>query len=157
MLPSGFTALESMPLTETGKIDRASLPAPERIRPELSQDYVAPKSALETIVAGIFSEVLNLERVGTLDSFFELGGHSLIATQAVSRIRQLLTVELPLKTIFEEPTVSGLAAAILRHETEPARVEATAELILSVSELSEESAILMLDRAAGHEPTGGAQ
>lgn len=157
MLPSAFIAVESMPLTDTGKIDRASFPAPERIRPELSQDYAAPKSALEKLVAGIFSEVLKLERVGTWDSFFELGGHSLIATQVVSRIRQLLVVELPLKAIFEEPTVSGLAAAILRHETEPARIEATAELILSVSELSEEDASLMLYRATDHESAGGAQ
>ncbi|MGE5324221.1 MAG: amino acid adenylation domain-containing protein [Actinomycetota bacterium] len=157
MLPSAFIAVESMPLTDTGKIDRASLPAPEHMRPELSQQYVAPKSALETIVAGIFGEVLKIERVGTLDSFFELGGHSLIASQAVSRIRQLLTAELPLKTIFEEPTVSGLAAAILRRETEPARIEKTAELILEISALSDEDASLMLQRVADHEPTGGPQ
>ena len=154
MLPSTFVALGSMPLTETGKIDRTALPLPERLRPELSQGYVAPRSALERIVAAIFSEVLKIERVGARDSFFELGGHSLIATQVVSRIRQLLKIDLPLKTIFEEPTASGLAAAILHRETEPGTIEKTAELALAVSELSEEDATLMLYRAAGESAEG---
>lgn len=144
MLPSAFVMLDSMPLSETGKIDRASLPAPEQLRPELSRSYVAPRSALEKVLVGTFSDVLRIEPLGVLDSFFELGGHSLVATQAVSRIRQLLGIDLPLRTIFEEPTVDGLAAAIVKRETEPANVERAAELVLHLSQLSEEEASSML-------------
>jgi acyl carrier protein len=144
MLPSAFVMVDSMPLTDTGKIDRSALPGPEEVRPGLAQKYVAPRSALEQVLAGIFVEILKVERVGIQDNFFELGGHSLLATQVTSRIRQLLSVNLPLKKLFEEPTVSGLAEAASRESGDPLRIEHAAELLLQIAEMSEEEAASML-------------
>jgi len=88
------------------------------------------------VLAGIFSEVLGVSRVGAFDNFFELGGHSLRGTQVVSRIRDVFQVELPLRRIFEEPTVSGLAQAMLRDSAEQVRIQRTAELLMQFSSLS---------------------
>ncbi len=111
MIPSVFMTLESLPLTPNGKIDRKALPVPEYQR-DTSADFIAPQTALERDLAGIFGQVLHLEEVGATDDFFSLGGHSLLATQVISRIRQALQVELPLRTIFEAPTVAGIASRI---------------------------------------------
>jgi amino acid adenylation domain-containing protein len=140
MVPASFVVLEALPLTATGKVDRNALPEPEQVRPELSQVYVAPQTAVEEVLCGIFSEVLQVEPVGVRDSFFELGGHSLLATQISSRVRLAFQVELPLRRLFEAPTVEGLAKAILDHCEERERVEQTAELLLKLSTLSDEEA-----------------
>ncbi|MET0398153.1 MAG: condensation domain-containing protein, partial [Longimicrobiaceae bacterium] len=110
MVPSAFVALESVPLTANGKVDRRALPAPERGEDE--SRYVAPRTAAEEVLAGIWSEMLGMERVGAEDGFFELGGHSLLATQVVSRARQAFGVEVPLRALFEARTVAGLAGRI---------------------------------------------
>jgi len=112
MIPSAFLVLEKMPLTANGKVDRKALPAPDANRPELAELYVAPGTAVEEIVAGIWAEVLKLERIGIYDNFFELGGHSLLATQIISRAREAFQVELPLRQLFEQPTVAGLSLRI---------------------------------------------
>jgi amino acid adenylation domain-containing protein len=143
MLPSVFVALESMPLSETGKIDRESLPMPEQSRPELEQSYAAPATALEKVLAGIFGEVLKIARVGVRDNFFELGGHSLLATRVVSKIRQIFVIELPVRKLFEEPTVSGLANFMVINER--ARIERTAELLCEISAMSDDAVAAMLD------------
>jgi acyl-coenzyme A synthetase/AMP-(fatty) acid ligase/acyl carrier protein len=148
MLPSTFVIVDSMPLTETGKIDRSALPAPEEARPELAQKYIAPRSALEQVLAGIFAEILKVERVGIRDNFFELGGHSLLATQVTSRIRQLLSVNLPLRKLFEDPTVSGLAEAVSRDSGDRLRIERAAELLLHIAKMSEEEVACMLQEPA---------
>jgi len=142
MLPSVFVTLESMPLSETGKIDRESLPVPEQSRPALEQSYVAPATSLENILAGIFGEVLKIERVGVGDNFFELGGHSLLAARVVSKIRQIFAIELPVRQLFEEPTVSGLAGEMLKNER--ARIERTAELLCEISAMSDDAVAAML-------------
>jgi acyl carrier protein len=136
--------LEALPLTATGKVDRNALPEPEQARPQLAQVYVAPQTAVEEVLCGIFSEVLQVEPVGVRDSFFELGGHSLLATQISSRVRLAFQVELPLRRLFEAPTVEGLAKAILDHCEERERVEQTAELLLKLSTLSDEEAAQLL-------------
>ena len=143
MLPSLFVTLDSMPLSDTGKIDRESLPAPEQSRPALEQNYAAPATALEKVLAGIFGEVLKIERVGVCDNFFELGGHSLLATRVVSQIRQMFAIELPVRQLFEEPTVSGLASLIVKDER--ARIERTAELLCEISTMSDDAVTAMLE------------
>jgi amino acid adenylation domain-containing protein len=109
MVPAVFVALSALPLSPNGKIDRKALPAPEAPREMV---YLAPRTPSEEVVAAIFLDVLGAERVGALGHFFELGGHSLLAMQVVSRLRQAFQVELPLRRLFEAPTVAGLAAAV---------------------------------------------
>ncbi|MEG4231276.1 amino acid adenylation domain-containing protein [Microcoleus sp. Pol11C3] len=110
MVPSSFIFLKSLPLTPNGKIDRQKLLAPAIKKiPEVRQDYVAPQTPVEEVVAGIWAEVLGLERVGIRDNFLELGGHSLLVTQIATRMRDTFQVELPLRTLFESATVADLA------------------------------------------------
>jgi len=93
-------------------VDRKALPVPDQTRPDLEGDFMAPRNPIEEALAGIWAEVLGLERVGTHDNFFELGGHSLKATQVISRVRDTLQVELPLRSIFETPTIAELSNSI---------------------------------------------
>ncbi len=122
MVPWAFELLDQMPRTPSGKLDRADLgrrPLPERQRPEAAA--AAGENPGEQLLAGIWCEVLGVERVGRDDDFFQLGGHSLLATQVVSRVRELFEVEVPLQRLFDAPTVAGLAAAL-----EPLRAEGRA-------------------------------
>ena len=112
MVPEVLVLLEQLPLTATGKLDRQALRARELERPALATGYVAPRSELEALLAGLWAEVLRLERVGIHDNFFALGGHSLLLTHLVARIREVLRVELPLRTLFDAPTIASLAIHI---------------------------------------------
>jgi acyl carrier protein len=112
MIPSTFVRLPALPLTPNGKLDRRALPEPDEERPDLDRAYEAPRTPVEEALAGIWAEILSLERVGVHDDFFELGGHSLLATRVISRVRDVFRVELPLRSLFEEPTVAGLAERI---------------------------------------------
>ena len=106
MVPSAFVPLERLPLTANGKVDRRALPAPEM--GDLQRgEYVAPRTELERRLCEIWEELLGVERVGIEDNFFELGGHSLLATRVVSRVRSALGRELPLRALFEHPTIGG--------------------------------------------------
>ena len=110
MIPSQFVALDKMPRTSSGKVDRRALPAPGR--PESEVEFVAPRNAVERALADVWAEVLGVERVGAHDNFFELGGHSLLATQIISRVRDTFQVDLPLRRLFESPTLAGLAGVV---------------------------------------------
>ncbi|APR77528.1 Siderophore biosynthesis non-ribosomal peptide synthetase [Minicystis rosea] len=110
MVPSAFVMLDALPLGPTGKIDRRALPAPEDA--SAARLHVAPRGPVEEVIAGIYADVLRAGEVGAHDGFFELGGHSLLATQAMARVREAFGVEVPLRAIFEEPTVAALAAAV---------------------------------------------
>jgi syringomycin synthetase protein SyrE len=109
MVPSAFVALESFPRTPGGKVDRGALPAPAW---EAEAAYVPPRSPVEEVVAAIWAEVLGRDRVGVHDGFFELGGHSLLATRVISRVREAFGAEVPLRALFESPTVAGLGERV---------------------------------------------
>ncbi|PAK13803.1 non-ribosomal peptide synthetase [Burkholderia ubonensis] len=115
MVPALFVPVDAMPLTPSGKIDRAALPAPEPAAGAAQPD-ARPGTPLEAALAAIWREVLKVERIGLHDNFFELGGHSLLATRVAARIRARLGVELPLRLLFEAPTVAELAVAIIDAE-----------------------------------------
>jgi acyl carrier protein len=117
MIPSAFVLLDAFPLTANGKIDRKALPAPGPSRPELKQGYQTPRTPMEEMLAEIWREVLKLERIGIHDNFFDLGGHSLLATQVISRVRARFQMNLPLRTLFEMPTIVELANVILMEQS----------------------------------------
>ncbi len=136
MVPSALVVLDALPLTANGKLDRRALPAPEY--GTSAERYVAPRTPVEDVLAGIWAELLQAERVGVEASFFELGGHSLLATRVVSRVREVFAVELPLSALFEGPTVAALAGRVeeLRRAGMPGpapveRVDSAAPLPLS--------------------------
>ncbi|MBW4632891.1 MAG: amino acid adenylation domain-containing protein [Iphinoe sp. HA4291-MV1] len=110
MVPSAFVMLSSLPLTPNGKIDRKALPAPN-IELSLKDNFVAPRNPTEEVLANLWTELLGV-KVGIHDNFFELGGHSLLATQVISRLREAFSVELPIRCLFELPTVIELAKVI---------------------------------------------
>ena len=114
MVPSAWMVIDELPLTPNGKLDRRALPAPTvAARAGGAQaSRMAPRSPVEEAIAEIWSDLLKVEEVGVHDSFFDLGGHSLLATQVVSRLRDTLAADLPLRSLFDRPTVAGLAAAV---------------------------------------------
>ena len=112
MLPAAFVVLGKLPLTASGKVDRAALPAPENVRPTVGQTYASPRNSLEDRLASIWAELLKLDHVGIHDDFFELGGDSLLATQFISRVFQRLKIELPVRRLFENPTIAEFGMLI---------------------------------------------
>jgi len=115
MLPAHYIQVDEIPLTHNGKVDEARLPPCDRSSITTSQQkqFTAPSGELEETLAGIWAEILRVERIDVHDNFFtDLGGHSLLATQVISRVREAFAVELPLFRFFESPTIAGLAAAV---------------------------------------------
>jgi amino acid adenylation domain-containing protein len=113
MVPSAFVMIERFPLTPNGKLDRRALPVPA-LGAYVSRQYEAPQGEVEQTLAGIWQELLHVERVGRQDNFFKLGGHSLVATQVIVRIRSALSIEMPIKALFEFPTIEKLSAYLRR-------------------------------------------
>ena len=99
--------------------------------------FVAPRTPVEEILADLWAELLGVDRVGAEDNFFELGGHSLLATQLMTRLRAVFQIELPLGVIFEASTVSGLAAYMIAHESKPGLIEKTAVILKRIDDMSE--------------------
>lgn len=124
MIPSWFVILEELPLTANGKVDRRALPEPDRSLPELEQGFIGPRNATEEIVAGIWADVLGIDRISVVSDFFELGGHSLLAMQIISRVRDAFQTELPLSSIFESPTVAGLSQLVATGQQQGLEVSA---------------------------------
>ena len=108
MVPGAFVAVEHIPLTQNGKLDRGALPVPEPAA-HVSCNFEAPRDEMEQFLAGIWQVLLEVDRVGRHDNFFELGGHSLAAMQAAARIQAALCVEIPVRAVFEWPTLKELA------------------------------------------------
>ena len=151
MVPSYVTLVEALPLAPNGKVDHARLPQPSGTGAP-TRDRVAPRTSLETFLAELWAEVLRVGEVGVNDGFFnDLGGHSLLATQLLSRVRDILAVDVPLKLVFEAPTVAEFAASLAQDSETQARLEHTAEMYLLVNSLSEEEVDAML---AGSERGG---
>jgi len=129
MMPSAFVKLAELPLTPNGKIDRKALPLPEQNRSEAGPGYVAASTPVQEVLCGMWEQVLRVERVGLYDNFFELGGHSLLATQIISRLKEAFQIEIPLRTLFEAPTVAEFSeitqeAIQKRHVLPVASIEA---------------------------------
>jgi acyl-coenzyme A synthetase/AMP-(fatty) acid ligase/acyl carrier protein len=112
MVPSTFVALDTLPVTPNGKLDRASLPAPDGARPDLERPYAAPQSPVEEALASIWREVLGVDRVGIDDDFFDLGGHSLLAVKMLARVQDTLGLNPPLGLLFDHSTIRELARAL---------------------------------------------
>ncbi len=112
MIPTAFVTMNSLPLTPNGKLDRQALPPPDHASAEVETRYVGPRTPTEEMVAGIVSRLVNIERVGVNDNFFDIGGHSLLAMQLIARLRAAFPVSVPLRNLFDIPTVAGLAAYI---------------------------------------------
>ncbi|HEY0079186.1 MAG TPA: amino acid adenylation domain-containing protein [Pyrinomonadaceae bacterium] len=123
MVPQSFVLLEALPLTLTGKIDLRALPAPEQ-QADLETSYAPPRSEVESRLVEIWQEVMQVGRIGIHDNFFDLGGHSLLAMQVVSRVRDVLEVEITLRTLFESPTVETLAVVVEERRAAPAQASA---------------------------------
>jgi|GEM_PF-1255062 len=134
MVPSAFVFLDTMPLTPNGKIDKRALPAPQKDRPILSQAFVAPRTTIEEELTNIWTNVLNIFPIGVTDNFFELGGHSLLIVQLLSQVKDHFGVKLPLSSLFDDPTVAGMARslAICRQTEEVSYLEGmtVADLLL---------------------------
>ena len=111
LVPAAWVSLPALPLTITGKVDVAALPAPG---PGVGAEFVAPRTDAEALVATVWGELLGVEQVGVHDDFFALGGHSLLATRVAALLRNAIDTEVPIRTLFDHPTVAGLAAAVER-------------------------------------------
>jgi surfactin family lipopeptide synthetase C len=153
-MPSAFVLLDSLPLTSNGKLNRRALPMPGQARPELETTYVAPRNHTEERLATIWSEVLKLKQIGVNDDFFQLGGHSLLATQVISRIREQLRIDLPLRYLFEHPTLAKLGLALdqfasTSDDSEPLAITRSpqldaADLLAQLDELTDEQVEALL-------------
>ena len=145
MIPSTFVQLDALPLTPNGKLDRHSLPAPDNSRPEMHAIYVVPRTTAEETIAAIWSSVLRVDRVGVYDNFFDLGGHSLLAMQLISRVRSTFQAEkLPLRSLFDAPTVEGMVHALAQVWGSMEIVEEYARTLSELEQFSEAEIEAML-------------
>ena len=117
MLPSAFVFLEQLPLLSNGKVNHHALPAPDWMRPELEETFIAPRTELEEQLVAVWAQVLGIDRVGIRDNFFDLGGHSLLAARLVTRIKQVCGLTLTLSMLFANPTIEQLAEALQQEGT----------------------------------------
>jgi amino acid adenylation domain-containing protein len=148
MLPTAFVFLESWPLTPSGKVDRRALPPPDYSRAQLQESYVAPRTATEEILTVIWAEVLKVDQIGIHDNFFDLGGHSLKATQVMSRVREAVRLDIPLRILFEAPTVAELASRIDQNVSSSAELQVLARTLVELESLTDEEAEGQLEKNA---------
>ena len=149
MVPSRFVIIESLPRTSTGKVDRRALPNPGHARPNLDTPYAAPRTPVEERLARVWEKVLSLDHVGIHDNFFHLGGHSLAATRLISRVIQEFHLELPIKALFESPTVAAMSTVILQHEANQAGAGDLERILNDVEAMSDEEAERVLKNLTG--------
>jgi amino acid adenylation domain-containing protein len=145
MMPSVFVMLEHLPLTANGKLDRGKLPPPDQYRPEQDGAFTAPRTPVEKLLAAIWAEVLKIDRVGIHDNFFDLGGHSLLITQVASRIQRSFQVELPLRILFDAPTISTLTGAIATAQFAQEDAAEAAHMLSELKRLTPDEVKALLD------------
>jgi amino acid adenylation domain-containing protein len=143
MVPSQAVLVAALPLTANGKVDRQGLARMAVERQEARGETERARTAVEEVLSGVWSETLGLAEVGLSENFFALGGHSLLATQVVSRVREVFAVELPLRAIFEHPTVEGLASAIEELQLEATDDESLARILAEIKDLSDDEAAVV--------------
>jgi hypothetical protein len=153
MMPSTFMFLPSLPLTN-GKLDRNALPRPDHKRPNLEQPYAPPRGDVEVRLVRIWEEILNVRPIGMHDNFLDLGGHSLAASRVIFRVIQTFQLELPVKALFDAPTVAGMAAIITRNESKQASHADLARMLCEVEAMTEEEAQKQLARGSAPSFTG---
>jgi acyl carrier protein len=144
MTPSAFVRLDALPLTPNGKVDRRALPDPGSARPDLNRRYTPPATTTEKQLASIWSKVLSVDQVGIHDNFFDLGGHSLAASRVISRVIQTFQLELPVKALFDAPTIAEMAAIIKQNQTKRANDAEIAQMLREVEAMTEEDALKQL-------------
>jgi len=137
MIPSVFIPMASLPLMPNGKVNRRALPEPEDVAIEKIAEFEEPGNSLEVLIAKIWAELLELEQISVIDNFFEIGGHSILATRVVSRIYESFDVQLPIRHVFDNPTVRGITDILLTHE-QGEQVMETAELMIQIDGMSED-------------------
>ncbi len=129
MVPSAFVPLEAFPLTSNGKIDRKALPVPDTSHANAAAAFVAPRTAAESVLAMLWSEVLGRPNIGVYDDFFALGGHSLLVTQLVSQVRSMFQIQVPIRALFEAPTIAQFTGVLIASEAKPGQVERIAQFL----------------------------
>jgi len=144
MIPSIFVTLKEIPLTPNGKVNRAELPVPQLSEDGMSANFVAPRSPLEETLAEIWRETLGVAQVGVESNFFDLGGHSLLATRVVTQIRERFGVELPLRVLFESPTIAGLAQHLDDGQVKETQLSRILSMLENVENISEEEVTALL-------------
>ncbi|MEJ2379005.1 MAG: phosphopantetheine-binding protein, partial [Pseudolabrys sp.] len=143
MVPADIILIDAFPLTSSGKIDRKALPAPVRDRWQATE-FIAPRTPYEIRVAAIWAQTLSVPRPGVHDNFFELGGHSLLAIRVMARINREFGIQLPLRELFENPTIEGLAQAIVKNKTQSVADTALMDILAQLENISDADAERML-------------
>jgi len=147
MLPSAFVLMENLPRTPNGKLDRRALPeSDDDVRP-LEKPLVAPGTPLEEALVEIWMEILGVSQMGVQDSFFERGGHSLLATQLVARVRDVFQIRLPLRTIFENPTIAAIAPILQEMESRPGQTTKIAQALKQIRSMTPDERKSLMERA----------
>ena len=144
MIPAAFVLLDALPLNPNGKVDRKALPIPDFSRSELSNAFIAPRSPAEEVVAQMWAEVLDIEKIGINDNFLTLGGNSLNAARLFSQLRQVFDFEFPLMKLFENPTVCGLVEAMAKSGGGREVIDEIARTFQAINRLSPEEVAAML-------------
>ena len=134
MVPDILVPLDSLPLTANGKIDRRRLSELSKPSSQNDDNFVAPRTQLEEDLAGLWADILKVERVGINDNFFDLGGHSLLATRLIFRLREHFNVELPLRALFEAPTIATIAPVIVQSQLEQIDGEEMAQVLSALQQ-----------------------
>ena len=148
MIPSAFVFLDSLPLVGPGKIDIRALPDPGRGRPELDTPFAFPRTPVEEHIAKIWAQILDVDQVGIHDRFLELGGDSLLASRVVCRVIDVFLIEVPLRTLFDTPTVADMAAVVQRNLADQTKPEAIERVLTEVEGLSETAVKAQLSKGA---------